>query len=89
MNKYIFLSDEGYTYQPIIEGEIEADDVDNTQVIGFASGKDQDDAFKKLLEDNPYIKDTSFDQIYCYKLDTSYEKTRVDYFLSEYKTNKE
>ena len=87
MNKYIFLSDEGYTYQPVKLEEIEADEIENSQVIGFSEGESPDDAYNRLLNDNPYIKDTSFNHIYCYRLDSEYERNREDFFIARKKIN--
>ena len=66
MNKYIFITDEGYTYQPN-SNSLEPD-CENAQVLGIAAGENENDAFKNLLEQNGYLKDSSFNEIYCYKL---------------------
>jgi hypothetical protein len=51
MNSYIFITTEGYTYQPGSES-IEPD-IENCQVIGFAHGVDEQNAFKNLIAENP------------------------------------
>jgi len=79
MDKFIFLTDEGYTFQPDSDSEIP--DIENLQVIGFSIGLSADDAFAKLLNVQSYLKETSFNNIFCYKLDVHYEETRKDFCL--------
>jgi hypothetical protein len=79
MNHYIFLTNEGYTFQP--ESESDMPDIENLQVVGFSSGKNQDEAFANLMHDNAYLKQTSFREIFCYKLDSEYLKTRKEFTL--------
>ena len=74
MSKYIFLTTEGYTYQPNSES-IELD-CDNAQLIGIAEGINQEDAFKNLLDKYEYLKESKFEEIYCYQLNDNYENTR-------------
>jgi|WetSurMetagenome_2_1015567.scaffolds.fasta_scaffold451948_2 hypothetical protein len=61
MNKYIFLSTEGSTFQPNSES-IEPD-INNLQVIGFAKGDTPAEAMKELVKENRYLSDTNFDEI--------------------------
>lgn len=79
MDNFIFLTDEGYTFQPDSDSEIA--DIENLQVVGFSSGLTVDDAFANLLNLYPYLKDTSFENIFCYKLDAHYEETRRDFCI--------
>lgn len=81
MNKYIFLTTEGYTYQPNSES-IEPD-CDNAQLIGIAEGINQEDAFKNLLDKYDYLKESNFEEIYCYKLNDNYENTRKDFVIGK------
>ena len=81
MNKYIFLTTEGYTYQPNSES-IEPD-CDNAQLIGIAEGINQEDAFKKLLDKYDYLKESNFEEIYCYQLIDNYEKTRKSFIIEK------
>lgn len=81
LKHYIFLSDEGYTYQN--NSNFILADIENLQVIGFCSGVDAEDAFKSLLVENIYLKDTNFDNIFCYKLDDNYEHSRKDFVISD------
>jgi len=74
ISNYIFLTNEGHTYQPDME------EIENTQLIGIAKGKDSHDAFNKLLTENPYLLGTSFEEIFCYKLDNDFEK-EIPFFV--------
>jgi hypothetical protein len=76
MNYYIFLTDEGYTFQP--DSESELPDVENLQVIGLAIGINADEAYKDLLLENPYLEGTSFEKIFCYQLDKDYKQSGKD-----------
>ena len=66
MNKYIFISNEGITYQPDLES-IEPD-CENAQVIGFSYGNNQREDFDNLLKENKQLKQSNFCKIYCYQL---------------------
>lgn len=66
MNTYIFLTDEGYTFQP--ETEQEPVEIDTLDVIGTASGTDANHAYRNLLAENPQLKPSSFTRIFCYQL---------------------
>lgn len=43
MSNYIFLTNEGYTYQPKLDSDMP--DIENLQVIGISRGKDAKEAF--------------------------------------------
>lgn len=79
MDNYIFLTDEGFTFQP--DSESDTPDIENLQVIGFASGDTAGQAYRNLLVDHSYLKETAFDQIFCYRLDKSYENTKRVFHL--------
>lgn len=66
MNKYIFITAEGSTYQP--NSENPEPDIENVQVIGFGQGNKSREALRKFIEENDYITDTSFDDIYAIRL---------------------
>lgn len=68
MNKYIFITNEGNTYQP--NSDCIEPDCSNAQVIGIASGNDENEAFINLKKEFEYLKNTSFSEIYCYQLIT-------------------
>ncbi len=74
---FIFISREGKTYQP--DSESIEPDINNCQVIGFAQGKDEKGALRKLLEDNSFLKRTTFDEVICYRIGLRKEH----FFLSE------
>lgn len=81
MKSYIFITNEGYTYQP--NSETIDPDVENCQVIGFSNGNNPHDAFVKFLKSNEYFKNTSFNEIFSIELKNENMKT---YFsLDEYK----
>ena len=68
MNYYIFITNEGNTYQPNTKA-LEPD-CNNSQVLGIASGNDEDEAFKNLKDQNIYLLDSFFNEVYCYKLES-------------------
>jgi len=78
MKNYIFLTTEGYTFQPSTNS-IEPD-IENAQVIGFSSGLNEEDAFKTLLETNEYLLETEFNEIFCYPLEDNYSKSKKCFF---------
>lgn len=66
MKQYIFLTTEGFTFQPGSEG-IKAE-IDNCQVLGFGDGNNPESAFQNLLQLNNYLLATTFDEAFCYEL---------------------
>jgi hypothetical protein len=84
MKNYIFINEEGVTYQP--NSTSPEPDIENCQVVGFAKGKNEDDAFKNLTKENDYLLDTSFNEIICMELKNEdyYQKAKV-FYLGEYK----
>ena len=81
MKQYIFLTIEGYTYQPNSEN-IELD-YNNAQLIGIIEGENQEDAFKNLLEKYKYLKTSNFEEVYCYQLIDDYESTRKSFIIDK------
>ena len=81
MSKYIFLTTEGYTYQPNSES-IEPD-CDNAQLIGIAQGENQEEAFKDLLDKYYYLKTSNFEEVYCYQLNDDYKNTRKNFIIEK------
>jgi len=79
MDDYIFLTQEGYTFQP--DSDSELPNIENLQVIGFSNGTTADKAYNNLLLDCPYLKETAFNEIFCYRLSKRFEKSRKDYNL--------
>ena len=66
MNTYIFLTTEGFTFQPGSEA-IEPD-VANLQVVGFGEGKNADEALASMLQQHEWIEATTFSDVLCYQL---------------------
>jgi hypothetical protein len=63
---FIFVTYEGYTYQP---NSISVEpDIDNLQVLGFAFGEQEEQAFENLMTENEWLLATSFDEIECLEL---------------------
>ncbi|MDY0320249.1 MAG: hypothetical protein RBR23_00825 [Arcobacteraceae bacterium] len=58
---FIFITFEGFTYQP--DSESDVPDIENMQVIGFSKGMDIQEAFENIKNGSSYLKDTSFDEI--------------------------
>ena len=83
MKKYIFLTTEGYTYQPNSES-IEPD-CDNAQLIGKVEGNNQEEAFKNLLKEYTYLKESNFEEVYCYQLADNYEETMKRFIINKNK----
>jgi hypothetical protein len=67
MNSYIFLIDEGYTFQP--ETEDKPVVIDSLQTIGTAQGPDAMTAYRNLLAENPQLQERKFEKIFCYQVD--------------------
>jgi hypothetical protein len=76
MNNYIFITNEGVTYQP--DNTSFEPDIENCQVIGFAKGNNEEAAFKNLKKDNKYLLDTNFNEITCIELknEDCYQKAK-------------
>lgn len=64
---FIFVTFEGYTYQP--NSESNEPDIENMQVVWFAQGYSREEAYKQLLQNNSHLFDTSFDEIWCMKIE--------------------
>ena len=47
MNYYIFLTDEGFTFEPDSNGQLR--EIENLQVIGLAASVNADEAFENLV----------------------------------------
>ncbi|GAG73420.1 hypothetical protein ES705_00385 [subsurface metagenome] len=61
MKKYIFITDEGFTFQP--DNDDYEPDIENMQVIGFGEGDTVDDAMENMIQENPYLRDTKFNKV--------------------------
>lgn len=72
MKSYIFITSEGYTFQPGSGSYLH--DIENCQVLGFGTGVDSDDAFRNFLKDNEFLLDTSFDEVRALELANNEER---------------
>lgn len=82
MKKFVFITREGFTFQPNSEGA--EPDIENCQVIGFSDGATSKEAFSTLIKDNRYLLNTTFNELVCYEL----KGNKKDYFdLSDYTNN--
>ena len=61
MKKFIFITDEGFTFQP--GSEDYESDIENMQVVGFGEGNTMDDAMENMIDENPYLKNTKFNKV--------------------------
>jgi len=61
MKKFIFITGEGFTFQP--GSEDYEPDIENMQVIGFGEGNTIDDAMENMIDENPYLKNTKFNKV--------------------------
>jgi len=66
LNTYIFVTTEGFTYQP--GSETIEPDVANLQVVGFGEGTNPDEALANMLETHQWIQNTTFSEVLCYQL---------------------
>jgi hypothetical protein len=83
VKSYIFITAEGYTYQP--ESESVEPDIENCQVIGFAKGEDSQQALQNMIQENKNLLETTFDELICYELKNFDEKSY--FYLNSYKTS--
>lgn len=81
MKSYIFITTEGFTFQP--ESESHEPDIENCQVIGFGKGDNAQEAFKDMLMSQKYLLRTNFEEIIGLELQG---KKRRYFYLSNYKT---
>ncbi len=66
MKDFIFITFEGYTFQPNSESDIP--DIENMQVIGFSKGLNSKEAFENLKTKNSYLLETTFNEIISIEL---------------------
>lgn len=87
MKSFIFITNEGYTYQP--NSDRSEPDIENCQVIEFSEGNDENDAFKKLINENEYLLKTSFDVLLCIELKNKFQYNKSKIFsLNDLKDQK-
>jgi len=83
VKNYIFLTSEGYTFQP--QSECLEPDIDNLQVIGFAKGTNSQEAFYNLVKNNECLLKTTFEEVFCYELAENYKATKAYYNLIDFR----
>jgi hypothetical protein len=66
MRSFVFISSEGFTFQP--GSESTEPDIENCQAIGFADGRGIEDAFRNLVLENSYLLETSYKEITGYEI---------------------
>lgn len=66
MKDFIFITFEGYTFQPNSESDIP--DIENMQVIGFSKGLNSKEAFENLKIKSSYLQETNFNEIISIEL---------------------
>lgn len=81
MDNYIFLTDEGYTYQPNSESDMP--DIENLQVIGISNGENETEAFYNLMSRRKYLLETTFDKIFGYRLSSDYKNSYVEFSIKD------
>lgn len=54
MKTFVFYTDEGITYSPT---DVQCE---NYQILGFESGKSQNEAFETFLINNPWVLEYAF-----------------------------
>jgi len=66
MRYFIFITTEGYTYQP--DSVSIEPDIENCQVLGFGQGIDEQEAFIDFNNKNLWLNETKFDKVIAYEL---------------------
>lgn len=85
MNNYLFLTNEGNTYQP--DSESIEPDCENSQLIGISSGNTQEE-FKNLINEKEYLRQFNFNEIYCYELAKNYEERKRYFYIKDNNTER-
>jgi hypothetical protein len=62
MRHFIFLTHEGLTRSPNNQ------DIENLQVLGFAEGESETDAFVNFIQENSYLVGTDFNDVSAMEL---------------------
>lgn len=57
--------------------------VENSQLIGIASGNTQEEAFKNLINEKEYLRQFNFNEIYCYELVKNYEERKRYFYIKD------
>ncbi|MBI5374836.1 MAG: hypothetical protein HZA77_05345 [Candidatus Schekmanbacteria bacterium] len=80
MKSFIFITNEGITFQP--NSEAQEPDMENCQVIGFGTGATIKEAFEKMITEEEYLLKTDFNEVIG--LELSHEQKEY-FFLNDYK----
>jgi len=80
MKEYIFITAEGFTYQP--NSESTEPDIENCQVVGYGQGGDAHEAFKAMLQESSYLLDTTFDEVIGMEVN---EQKKEHFYLSKFR----
>ena len=84
MESYIFITKDGYTFQP--GSETIEPDIENCQVVGFAKGVNAQQAFQNLIKENSFLLETTFDEAICFELKhLDFFKRKAYFHFSDYK----
>ncbi|MBU4321490.1 MAG: hypothetical protein L6246_00055 [Thermodesulfovibrionales bacterium] len=84
MKSYIFITTEGYTFQP--DSDFAEPDIENCQVVGFGKGNDAPEAFENMLKGNDYLLETNFNEVFCLQLRN---EERTYFYIDDYKDSSE
>lgn len=82
--QYLFITLEGITFSSAKEIE---PDVDNCQIVGYAEGFNEEDAFKNLISKNPWIINTNFDELVCIEVKQQIREGKR-FYLSDIRDDK-
>jgi len=66
MRHFIFLTNEGTTFQPS-DADI-GDEIENAQVLGWGDGEDEDEAIRDFARNHSYLYDSTFNEAVMYEL---------------------
>ena len=61
MTTYIFISPDGHTFSPSCTSD--TPDIENMQVLGFASGRNEKEALLNLCRENPYLEGKGYERV--------------------------
>ncbi len=68
---FLFITPDGVTYS---SEERTSPDVDNFQVLGWAEGENEEEAFRSFIRSNKWIFDTDFEEVICIEIKTKIHK---------------
>ncbi len=61
MPRYIFISPDGHTFSPSCDSA--EPDIENMQVLGFASGRSENEALLNLYRENPHLEGKGYERV--------------------------